>query len=188
MRTNRFARSKTYIPLLASLLIGLSDVPLTYAAPPVEKPTEYAVKAAYLLKFAAFVEWPQSTFNNANSPLVIGIIGDDPFGEAIDHMAARHLVSGRKVVIIRSKQIGKIDREDILFVSQSEQYRMDLIAKNLTGKKVLTVAEFDDPQIIIRFVIENDKVRFDINLAQAQRSDLKLSSKLLNVARYVIKE
>lgn len=187
-RCNGNARIGIGILLTASLMAGLFIMLLAHAATAEEESSEYAVKAAYLFKFAAFVEWPPGTFNSADTPLVIGIVGDNPFDGTLDNIAAHRKIDGRPVQIAKGERIEQIKNEHILFISQSEQDDMSLIAADLNGKKVLTVAEFDDPAIIIRFVIENDKVRFDINLAQAQRNGLKLSSKLLSVARHVIKE
>ncbi|MGZ5780517.1 MAG: YfiR family protein, partial [Burkholderiaceae bacterium] len=94
-------------------------------------------------------------------------------------------IDGRPVEIVRDQQIDKIKNEQILFISQSEKEKMAPIVSNLQGKKILTVSEFNDPNIIIQFVIENEKVRFDINLDQANSAGIKLSSKLLSVARTV---
>ncbi|MGZ5817765.1 MAG: YfiR family protein, partial [Burkholderiaceae bacterium] len=96
-----------------------------------------------------------------------------------------HAIEGRPVEVVRARRIDQIKNEHILFISQSEKENMASIVANLQGGKVLTVSEFDDPGIVIQFVIENDKVRFDINLDQANHAGIKLSSKLLTVARTV---
>lgn len=187
-RNGHIAIRRSWCVLLISIAAWLSMAAFAIAASSVDEPSEYAVKAAFLFKFGAFVEWPAGTFENASAPLVIGIVGQDPFGAALDKIAANHTIAGRPVTIVRDQQIGQIENENILFISQSEKERMAPILSNLKGKKVLTVSEFEHPDVIIRFVIENDKVRFDINLAQANRAGIQLSSKLLSVARNVIRE
>jgi hypothetical protein len=169
-------------------IASMSLVAIAAAAAPAGEPTEYAVKAAFLFKFGAFVEWPAGAFENATAPLVIGIVGEDPFGESLDRLVANHTIAGHPVVIQRGRQIDEIRNEHILFISQSEKGRMGPILSSLAGKNILTVAEFQNPNIIIEFVVENNKVRFDVNLAQADRAGIKLSSKLLSVARHVSKE
>ena len=171
--------------VFVSLIAWLGMIAIAVAAPGETESPEYAVKAAFLFKFGAYVEWPADTFATDKTPLVIGIVGDDPFGSTLDNVVAGHAIDGRPVEIIRSQQIGQISNEQILFISLSEKERMAKIAANLERKKVLTVAEFDDPNIMIQFVTENNKVRFDINLDQANRVGIKISSKLLNVARNV---
>jgi hypothetical protein len=182
------AQLDLHFTLLVALLICAILMTSAHAETAAQDQPEYAVKAAFLFKFGAFVEWPPEMFASPDTPLVIGIVGNDPFGSTLDNIVAHHTISGRPVTIVRGKQIDQVRNAHILFISQSEQGNMEAILPGIKGRKVLTVAEFDDPAIIIRFVVENDKVRFDVNLAQAQRSGLKLSSKLLSVARNVIKE
>lgn len=168
--------------------LGLGMVALAIAASSVEEPSEYAVKAAFLFKFGAFIDWAPDTFESPSTPLVIGIVGDDPFGSTLDRIVTNHTIAGRPVAIVCDQKIDQMKGEHILFISQSEKLQMNAIVAHLQGKKILTVAEFEDPNIIIRFVIEDNKVRFDINLAQANRVGIKISSKLLSVARTVTKE
>jgi hypothetical protein len=168
--------------------LGMGMTTLAIAASSVEDPSEYAVKAAFLFKFGSFIDWAPDTFESPSTPLVIGIVGDDPFGSTLDRIVANHTIAGRPVAIVRGQKIDQIKGENILFVSQSEKMQMNAIVSHLSGKKVLTVAEFEDPNVIIHFVIEDNKVRFDINLAQANRVGIKISSKLLSVARTITKE
>lgn len=170
---------------LALLIVWLGTIAIAAAAPAMVESPEYAVKAAFLVKFGSYVEWPANTFATDKTPLVIGIVGGDPLGSTLDSLATGRTIDGRPMEIARSQLIDQMKGEQILFISQSEKEKMAKIAARLEGKKVLTVAEFDDPNIIIQFVTENDKVRFDINLDQANRVGLKLSSKLLSVARNI---
>ncbi|MGZ3236504.1 MAG: YfiR family protein [Burkholderiaceae bacterium] len=182
---NRIAAIRRFSVALASVITCLGVVAFATAAPSAVEPSEYAIKAAFLFKFGAYIEWPSDTFETPKTPLVIGIVGDDPFDGTLDNIVAGHTIDGRPVEIVRDQQIDKIKNEQILFISQSEKEKMAPIVSNLQGKKILTVSEFNDPNIIIQFVIENEKVRFDINLDQANSAGIKLSSKLLSVARTV---
>lgn len=185
---NRTAAIRIFSAALASLIAWFGVVTLAIAVTNVVEPSEYAIKAAFLFKFGAYVEWPSDMFENPKTPFVIAIIGDDPFDGTLDSIVADHTIEGRPVEVVRNQRIDLIKNEQILFISQSEKGKMGLIQSSLQGKKILTVSEFDDPNIIIQFVIENDKVRFDINLDEANRVGIKLSSKLLSVARTVKRE
>lgn len=147
---------------------------------------EYSVKGAYLFKFGDFVEWPSSAFALPDAPLVIAVLGDDPFGSSLDQLVKRRTIAGRAVTVQRTQRIEEARTAHILYISQSERKNMKAIQLNLQDRNVLTVADFDQPGIAIAFVIDNDKVRFDVNLDQAERAGLKLSSKLLSVARTVM--
>jgi hypothetical protein len=171
--------------LLASAIASLFITVTCHAVTDEDGASEYAVKAAFLFKFAGFVDWAPGTFKSANSPIVIGIVGDDPFGPVIDKLVLNHMINGHPITILRGHKIGEISGEQILFIGSSESSRMAPIAANLAGKHVLTVADFQDPIVIINFVIESEKVRFDVNLEQARQVGIKLSSKLLSVAKEV---
>jgi hypothetical protein len=177
--------TRRFFFLLVCLAAWLIAIGFAVAAPNAIESSEYEIKAAFLFKFGAYVEWPAGIFETAKTPLVIGIVGDDPFDGTLDSVVNGHQIEGRPVEVMRGQRIEQIKNEQILFISMSEKARMASIISHLQGKKVLTVAEFDDPNIIIQFVIENDKVRFDINLDQANQVGIKLSSKLLSVARNV---
>jgi hypothetical protein len=158
------------------------------AEPTSAESLEYSIKAAFLFKFGTFVEWPPDAFPSAEAPFTIGIVGDDPFGATLDNTIKGHSIGNRKIVVVRANHVEQISGEQILFISQSEKDRLTSFSEKLNGRKVLSVAEFDHPDIIVHLVLENDKVRFDINLDAANRAGIKLSSKLLDVARTVGKK
>lgn len=146
---------------------------------------EYSVKSAYVFKFGAFVEWPPTAFETATSPLVIGVVGDDPFGNVLDQTIKDRTVNSRPIQIRRFNHGEQPHDIHILFISQSERKQLDSIVASLHG--VLTIGEFDSSTTgtMINFSSEDNKVRFEIDLDQANRSGVKLSSKLLSVARAV---
>ena len=149
--------------------------------------SEYQVKAAFLLNFTKFVDWPEDQFPDADTPLTICIAGEDPFGSALDEVVAGEVVNGRKVVIERLKE-QLADRCPVLFVNKIGKEATKIVSA--AGPGVLTIGEgknFVDDGGIIGFVVENRRVRFDINQKAAQRAGLRISSRLLSVARSVEK-
>jgi hypothetical protein len=149
---------------------------------------EYQVKAAFLLNFAKFVEWPSSVFADADAPVTICILGKDPFGRTIDELVQGEVANGRKLLVRRMSQLPAPQACQVAFAEGPAKQ----VTKTLTGlgQGVLTVGEGDDfvrDGGIIAFVIENRRVRFDINQTAAENAALKLSSKLLSVARSIEK-
>ena len=149
---------------------------------------EYQVKAAYLFNFLKFVEYPNESFMDPLAPIVIGVIGDDPFGNALPQVVIGKTVQGRDLVI-HVYRIGEDLRgAHILFISASERKRLPMILSSLRGSSVLTVADtegFHEAGGMIQFLSENDRVRFAINVDATSRAKLKMSSKLLSLARAV---
>ena len=102
---------------------------------------EYQIKAAFLFNFAKFIEWPSEAFNNGGAPLVLGIMGEDPFGSAIDQALNGKTVNGRQLTIKRLKWGQNLRDCHILFISSSERNRLAQIIESLKGASVLTVGE-----------------------------------------------
>jgi hypothetical protein len=186
-------RQTRLLPLrrFAWILLGLLACAEVLLFPPraaAETPLEYQVKAAFLLNFAKFVEWPATAFTDADSPVSICILGNDPFGHTLDDLVQGEAVNGRKLVVRRSSEPAAPQSCQVAFIGGSSKD----IPKTLTslGRGVLTVGEgesFSRAGGIIAFVIDNRRVRFDINQSVAENAGLKLSSKLLSVARAVLK-
>jgi len=149
---------------------------------------EYEVKAAFLFNFAKFVEWPADAFDDPKSPIVVGILGDDPFGSIIEKTVAGKTVREKEFVIKRSRRIEDVERCHILFVSSSEEARLREILDKVKNSNVLTVGDtegFAGRGGIINLTKEQNKVRFEINVDAAKRAGLKISSKLLKLAKVV---
>ncbi|HKX29445.1 MAG TPA: YfiR family protein [Blastocatellia bacterium] len=146
------------------------------------------IKAAYLYNFAKLVEWPADAFKDADSPVVLGLVGDEPFGEILDQNMAGRKANGRKVVIVRLKASDNLRACHLLFISASEKSRVPQILAGLKGANVLTVAEiphFAQSGGIINFFQEEKRVQFEINVEAAERAKLKISSRLLSLAKLV---
>lgn len=149
---------------------------------------EYQVKAAFLFNFLQFVEWPAATFPSADSPIRIGILGDDPFGPALDAVVRDENVHGRRLVILRSQRTEDLQTCHLLFICKSEQRRVEGILSRLAARPVFTVSEingFARQGGIVALYADGRKIRFEINMGAARRSDLKLSSQLLELGRIV---
>jgi hypothetical protein len=149
---------------------------------------ENQVKAVFLFNFAQFVDWPASAFPDPRSPLVIGILGDDPFDGYLDATVKGEMVNGRPLMVQRYRRVEEIKRCQVLFISGSETGRLPKILSTLAGRQILTVGDaegFATNGGMIRFVTARNKVRFRINLGAAQAAGLSISSKLLRAADVV---
>jgi hypothetical protein len=146
--------------------------------------SEYQVKAAFLYNFGKFVEWPANEFASTNDPLVIGVYGEDPFGKDLAAVVEGRNIDGHPV-IARAVSQNELKSCQILFISQSEQKNIRKILGELDGAGVLTVTEnmdLDQSGVMINFILQDDRIRFEINNTAAEKVGLKLSSKLLMLA------
>jgi hypothetical protein len=144
------------------------------------------VKAAYLYNFAHFVTWPPG--RQAEKAFSIGIAGPDPFGGALEKIVAGKAVNRRPILITQATDSKDIEKCHILFIPRSEQPRLPTLLAALRGKNVLTVGETEDfieAGGMIRFVLVDGSVKFEINPKAAEAVGLQVSSKLLNVAKIV---
>ena len=146
---------------------------------------EYLIKAAYLYNFAMFVDWPSEAFATPDSSIVIGIIGADPFGWALDRTVEDKRINGRRIVVQRLQWSQDPSHCHIVFVS--DPARLSEVADRLAGAATLVVADTDTAarRSAINFIVRDNKVGFEINLNQARSARLTISSKLLNLARVV---
>jgi len=183
----RAGRSPSFALLLAAAL--LAAVPGAGAAPaPPAALSEYPGKAAYLYYFTTFVDWPSETFARTGETLVIGVLGEDPFGAALDETLRGKSVNNRRIVVRRFVTPRDARDSHILFISASERDRLATILKGLDGAPVLTVGDLDGFATrggAIAFRMEDKRVRFDINAAAVERSGLKVSAQLMKLGRIV---
>jgi hypothetical protein len=150
---------------------------------------EYEVKAAFLLKFAMFVQWPTNTLAaDPQAPLVVGILGEDPFGAKFDQAIKIATVNGRTVQLRRARRVAELLDCQIVFICASETPRYAELIAAFNTRPVLTVADgagFASRGGMIGFSKEAGKVRFEINSPAIDRVGLKASSKLLQVGRRI---
>jgi len=150
-------------------------------------PTEYEIKAAFLYEFGRFVEWPAASRQGGDS-FSICVLGEDPFGLVLDEAVQGKTILGATVAAKRIVGVTDAGTCRILFISPSEENRLLEILRALEGRSVLTVGEgnlFTRRGGMISFTIEDKRVRFSINLAATEREGLRMSSRLLRVARVV---
>ena len=150
--------------------------------------SEYQIKAAYLYYFTTFVDWPSETYSRTGETVVVGVLGEDPFGAILDETLRGKSVNSRKLVVKRFSSIKEARDSHVLFISSSERERLPSILKALEGAAVLTVGDLDQfasrgGQIAFR--TEDKKVRFDINVAAVQRAHLRVSAQLMKLGRIV---
>ena len=146
---------------------------------------EHRVKAVFLFNFAQFVVWPDSAFTGPNDPLVVGILGDDPFDTYLDDVVRGEKVNNRPIEVKRYRKVEEAKGCHVLFVSPSESARMDEILAALKPTKVLTVGESDGffrNGGMVNFATESGRIRLKINLEEVQDAGLSVSSKLLRLA------
>jgi hypothetical protein len=186
-RGHRARHSHRLLPGFAAVIWvwALAVVPCLWAQG--AKPTDYEVKAVYLYNFCRFVEWPANTAAKSDS-FKVCVLGQDPFGPALDAALAGETIGGRSVAAKRISSPQEAVSCQILFMSSAEDSRLSQIMEALDKGAVLTVS--DMPQFsrrggMIQFVLEGKKVRFEVNLTAVQRAGLTLSSELLKVATTV---
>jgi hypothetical protein len=148
-------------------------------------PPEYQLKAVFLFNFARFVDWPARAFSAPDAPLVIGILGDDPFGGYLDETVRGEKSNDHPLVVQRYRRPSEIHGCHVLFISRSEADRLEQIFSTVRGRAFLTVGELDDFTArggMIRLANERNKIRIHVNMSAVKTANLALSAKLLGVA------
>ena len=166
---------------IGTLALLLAWQPRSHAS----APTEYEVKAAYLYNFGLFVHWQAPDAAGRERPFSICVLGTDPFGKALDATIAGETIGAQSVVAHRIVNDAEASECRVLLISSSEDTALKTILDDVGRASILTVSdmpEFVNRGGIIQFVIENSRVRFEINLAAAERAHLTLSSQLLKLA------
>src|SRR4051794_22822700 len=138
---------------------------------------EYQIKAAFVYNFTKFVEWPAERFTGADDPIIIGVLGKNPFGDSLENAVRGRKIGGRDITVVMLSTIDDRPHVHVLFVAAGEEKGFD----QRTAAGVLTVGEserFTALGGMITFMSETEKVRFVINLENAERAQLKLSAQL----------
>ncbi len=176
------------VALRRCLLLALA-LPLAALAQVDSRPSEAQIKAAFLYKFGDFVQWPPASFPRADAPFAIGVMGAEDVAAALEQLVANRTVQGRPVVVRHVRPGESLARLHMLFIGQSDAPRLADTLAAAKGQALLIVTESDNAisqGSMINFVADDQRVRFDIALASAERGQLKISSRLLAVARRVI--
>ncbi len=149
---------------------------------------EYRIKAVFLFNFARFVEWPEAVFDSSDAPIVIGVLGPDPFGDELEQIVTGKKINERPLLIRRSDRVTDLLSCQILFISTSVGGSLAHLLPQLEGHHLLTVGEssaFAERGGVVQFTMQANRVRFAFNLDVADREGLKISSKLLRLAASV---
>ncbi len=186
-RTPGCLRERLHVLLVSLVFLG---APAAHLVRPVlaedSKPSEHAIKAAFLFNFTKFVEWPVKAFPDARSPIVIAVLGNDPFGQVLDTAVRGKAVKGRSIIVRRFADTNELGSAHILFVSSSYAASVSEVFKATKGSPVLTVSEipgFIQQDGVIEFVVQDQKVKLHVNLDNAVAAGLKVSAELLKVAK-----
>ncbi|HEU4778433.1 MAG TPA: YfiR family protein [Steroidobacteraceae bacterium] len=151
-------------------------------------PSEYQVKAVFLFNFSRFIEWPASTFSDAQSPFVVGVFGHDPFGTDLDKVVKGETVKGHPLVVRRIRNAAEAAECQIVFIHQSEIRKLDELLSALKEQSTLTVSDLPGAAqrgVMIRLVTEGGRVRMRVNVESARAAQLTISSNLLRSAQIV---
>ena len=150
---------------------------------------EYQIKAIFLFNFTQFIEWPASSFSTAQSPMVIGILGKDPFGNYLEEVLANEKANGHALIAHHYSTIDELESDcEILYINP-ETPKIETIITKLKGRNILTVSEapnFIKQGGIVRFYTKDNKIQLQINPEAAKSANLAISSKLLRLAEIVI--
>lgn len=184
--TNRWARAAALVAGLAALGTAVAVAAGAGASPGPGSAKEYQVKAAFLYNFGQFVEWPASAFPAKDAPLVIAVLDPDPFDGALDRAVAGKSIAGHPIVVKHVATEADLPPCHVLFVPSDLAGRLKDALARVARDPVLTVGESDAflrGGGVIRFYLEDGRVRFEIDPDAADRAGLKISSKLLSLAR-----
>jgi hypothetical protein len=174
---------------MRTLVVAAMAVACLHPRPAAAQETlEYQVKAAFLYNFTKFVGWPRDLFAAPDSPIVLCVVGRNPFGGSLYDMLRDRTAQGRGLTLRIDDEVGDVGDCNVVFVPRSEDAAVAQILQKTVGRAVLTVGEsqaFAEAGGMIRLLLEDKKVRFDVNVAQATEERLKVSSQLLKLARSV---
>lgn len=157
-------------------------------AAPAGAPTEYEVEAVFLFNFSQFVTWPPAAFSGPGAPMVIAVLGTDPFGADLDAVVKGERAGEHPLVVRRYRDVSEVRDCHILFIDRSEAPKLKSIVEALHGRSTLTVSDIADAPasgVMIGLVNEDGRIRLRINVPAARESGLELSSKLLRPAEIV---
>ena len=174
------------IALLSLAPLQLLNADISVAQQP--SAGEYELKAAILYNLTRFVEWPASAYADAQAPTVLCILGRDPFGAFLDSLTSKETVNGRPLQVRRLPNTAELHACHVLYISSSERRSVPQIFESLEGSNVLTVGEmamFAKRGGMVQFELEEKQVHFDINLDASLHADLKISARLLVLAKIV---
>lgn len=177
----------------AWIAVGLLSAGLSRAGEPTttELPSlEYRVKAAFLYNFSKFVDWPVEAFGSPTNSIVIGTLGENPFGHALAAIVEGNAIEKHKFQVKSFRRLEDVTECHVLFINGVTGEQLEQALRSLQSRPILTVGEdahFLEMGGVVQFTKEDNKVRFEINATAAERARLKLSARLLSLARAVVR-
>jgi hypothetical protein len=174
-----------FFPFVVALILAL--VPMANSAEP-SRPGEYDVKAAFLYNFIKFTAWPGEEMSKSDEPFVIGVLGKDPFGAALDKVVEGETVNKKAIVTKRFSRLEDAVSSHVLFISSSEGNNLPAILRALDSHSVLTISEIDNFAQrggVINLKKENERIVFEINIDAAKQAGLTMNAQLLKLAKIV---
>ena len=171
------------------LTVLLCVVPSAYSSQEEGPNKLHYIKAAFVYNFAKFVEWPPTTYQTEEDPIVLCVIGEGPITIAFDSLRGKKL-HNRRLEICHITSISDINNCHILFVTKTEKKRIKSILDMAASKSILTIGDmegFVEKGGIIELVMDDRKIRFNVNIKAAQKAQLAISSRLLKLARKIIR-
>jgi len=175
-------RRRELLALIAALALGATRG--ASGGPP----SEYEVKAVFLFNFSQFVSWPPEAFSAADAPMIIAVLGSDPFGHELDAVVRGERLGTHPLEVRRYRDVSEVTNCQILFIDRSEARQLPEIVQALRGRSILTVSDIDEGTragLMIDLVKQSDRIRLRINVAAARAGRLTISSKLLRPAEIV---
>jgi hypothetical protein len=172
-------RAKLLVTSLALLAVAAPHLSRAAA------PNEYSLKSVFLYNFCRFIDWPDSAFAGPNDPIVIGVLGDDPFGSLLEEAVRGETFRGRSIRLEHYRSPREVGRCHVLFVSASETSHINEILGAVAGRNIVTVGEteaFIERGGMISLVADRNRVRLLVNPNTLRAARLEVSSKLLRVA------
>lgn len=182
MHSENRPRGQRFALALACLVV-LAVGAVHAAAEPSARETQ--IKAAFIYNFTKFIEWPPATFAADATPIVLGTFGDSPLHRELETLVAGRKVNGRAIVVRRVATVQEVKATQIVFVMSAEDARFAAILPSIQDSAVLTVGESDSFLAHgggIRLLVNEEKLRFEINIAAAERAQLKISAQLQKLA------
>lgn len=158
-------------------------------APKIDDAQEYKVKGAILFLFSKFVQYPSNVISS-NRPTVIGILGVNPFDNYLQELVTKHTAKNRSFIIKHFKTVSEVENCHILFISSSEEAKIGSILQKLSRMPILTISDIENfcqKGGIVRLLIVDRNIGFEVNLEAAKKAGLSIGSQMLNLAVNIYK-
>ena len=149
---------------------------------------EQEVKASFVYTVAKFVDWPEEAFGTPAAPMVFAILGDDLIGDALERLVEGKSVQGHPVTVVRAARLDDLAGCHVLFLGRSESPRLREILRHVQGANILTVSESERFALsggVMGLILDQNMVRFEVNVDAASRSHLAISSKILKLGKVI---